>query len=47
MCLDPTRVCLNARVDWQSKVSGAEFAFRVDQLNEDGVWCVRCDWMLL
>ena len=34
---DPVCVRLNPRVDLQSKVSGAEFAFRVDHLNADGV----------
>ena len=34
---DPVCVRLNARVDQDSKVFGAEFAFRVDHLTADGV----------
>ncbi len=34
---DPVCVRLNARVDQESKVTGAEFAFRVDHMTADGV----------
>ena len=34
---EPVCVRLNARLDLQGKVSGAEFAVRVDHLNADGV----------
>ena len=34
---EPVCVRLNARVDQESKVTGAEFAFRVDHMTADGV----------